>query len=389
MNSWKLDNQFLFERHKLNFVKIWWLNIDKLILGIVLFLMLFGLFMNFTSSPAIAKRIDVDQLFFLKKHLIFAIGGFFLLIFFSYLKTSQIKLVAPPLFIAIILCLIITLIFGNEIKGAKRWISVFGFTLQPSEFAKVIFVIFNAYLLDRFHREKFYIKYGISAAFCLLLVLLLILQPDFGMSFMVILLWSVQLFLYGLPWFAVFAISLLGIGGIILAYISLPHVRERLNSFFDVNKDYQIQRSLDAYVNGGVTGTGPGNGLVKKYIPDSHSDFIFSVVGEELGLLISAIIIFIFLLLITRVIRKNSIYDGYFSYLVIGGIIIQFAVQIIINIGVSLAMLPTKGITLPFISYGGSSLFSMSMAFGIILAMTRQKYHNRIKDSHLLLSTSK
>jgi cell division protein FtsW len=384
--DWKI-NGFLFEREKLNFIKIWWLKIDKVILGLVLFLILFGLLMNFTSSPSIAKRIDAPQLFFFKKHLFFIFISIILLIFFSSLRTNHIRLIVPSLFIIIIITLIITLIFGNEIKGSRRWISLFGFTVQPSEFAKIFFVIFNAFLLDKFNQSKFYIKYSISGICCFLLVLLLIMQPDFGMSFMIILLWSSQLFLYGLPWLAIFAISLFAIAGVISSYIFLPHVKERVNSFFDIGHNYQIDRSIDAYINGGFFGTGPGGGLVKKHIPDSHSDFIFSVIAEEFGLIISSIIIFIFLYLITRVIKKNNVLEGYFAYLTIGGLIIQFAAQLIINIAVSLAMLPTKGITLPFISYGGSSLIAISIAFGIILAMTKKKYNNTIKDRDLLLST--
>ncbi|MDA7705564.1 FtsW/RodA/SpoVE family cell cycle protein [Rickettsiales bacterium] len=384
--DWKINNEFSFEREKLNIIKIWWLKIDKVILGLILFLILFGLFMNFTSSPPIARRIEVEQLFFFKKHLIFASISIFILIFFSYLRVNHIKLIAPPLFVIIIITLILTLIFGNEIKGAKRWISIFGFTIQPSEFAKVFFIIFNAFLLDKFHDRKFYIKYGASGISCMILVLLLILQPDFGMSFMMILLWSTQLFLYGLPWLAIFMILLCAIAGVISSYILLPHVQDRVDRFFEIGNNYQVERSIDAYINGGFFGTGPGGGLVKKHIPDSHSDFIFSVIAEEFGIIISSIIIFIFLYLITVVIKKNNITKGYFSYLTISGLIIQFAAQIIINIGVSLEMLPTKGITLPFISYGGSSLIAMSISFGIILALTRKRYQTIIKDEELLLS---
>lgn len=384
--DWKIDSQFLFEREKLNFIKIWWLKIDKVILGLVLFLILFGLLMNFTSSPFIAKRIEVPQLFFFHKHVIFLCISLFLLIFFSCLKVSHIRLITTPLFFLIVLTLIATLIFGSEIKGSRRWLSLFGFTLQPSEFAKVIFVIFNALLLDRLSQTKFYVKYGISGFFCLLLVLFLIKQPDFGMSFVIILLWSAQLFLCGLPWLAIFVIFLFGICGIISSYMFLPHVKDRVNIFFDIGHDYQVNRSIDAYVNGGFFGTGPGNGLVKKHIPDSHSDFIFSVVVEEFGVVISSIFILVFIYLITRVVKKNNIIKGHFAYLTVSGLIIQFSMQVIINIAVSLAMLPTKGITLPFISYGGSSLLAMSMSFGIILAMTRKRFSNTLSDSDLLIN---
>jgi cell division protein FtsW len=387
--SWKINNAFLFEREKLNPIKIWWLKIDKVILGLTLFLILFGLFMNFTSSPPIARRIEAPQLFFFQKHLFFATISILILIFFSYLRVNHIRLIAPPLFLLIILILILTLIFGNEIKGAKRWVSIAGFTIQGSEFAKIFFIIFNAFILDKFHNSKFYIKYCASGASCLILTSLLIFQPDFGMSFMVILLWLSQLFLYGLPWLAIFIISLFAIAGIISSYMLLPHVKDRVDRFFEIGNNYQVERSIDAYINGGFFGTGPGGGLVKKHIPDSHSDFIFSVVAEEFGLIISSLIIFIFLYLITRIIRKNDIITGYFSYLTIGALIIQFAAQIIINIGVSLGMLPTKGITLPFISYGGSSLIAMSISFGIILALTKKAYNSDINNEDLLLTNVK
>lgn len=387
--SWKINNEFLFERERLNPIKIWWLKIDKVILGIILFLILFGLFMNFTSSPPIAIRIEAPQLFFFQKHLFFATISILILIFFSYLRVNHIRLIAPPLFLLIIIILILTLIFGNEIKGSRRWISIAGFTIQGSEFAKIFFIIFNAFILDKFHNRKFYIKYGASGFSCFILTFLLILQPDFGMSFMIILLWASQLFLYGLPWLAIFIISLFAIAGIILSYILLPHVRDRVDRFLEIGNNYQVERSIDAYINGGFFGTGPGGGLVKKHIPDSHSDFIFSVVAEEFGLIISSMIIFVFLYLITRIIRKNDIMTGYFSYLTISALIIQFAAQIIINIGVSLAMLPTKGITLPFISYGGSSLIAMSISFGIILALTKKTYNSNINNEDLLLTNVK
>jgi cell division protein FtsW len=383
---WNIDNPFLFERSKLNHIKIWWINIDKIILSITCFLILFGLFMNFSSSPSIANRIGVSELFFFKKHIILSIGAFFLLIFFSLLKINHIKTLSVPLFITIIFILFLTLLIGNEIKGAKRWISIFGFNLQPSEFAKIFFIIFHAFLLDKLHNIDSKIKYFASISTCILSVFLMILQPDFGMSFMIILLWASQLFLYGLPMISIFLISISAIIGAICAYIFLPHVRDRIDRFLDFGQNYQVEKSIDAYISGGISGLGPGNGLVKKHIPDAHSDFIFSVVFEEFGLILSLGIIFIFILLITRIVKKNQPEDGYFIYLSISGILIQFAFQIIINIGVAIGILPTKGITLPFISYGGSSLFAMSIAFGIILSMTRKKYNHESDEKDILLS---
>ncbi len=368
-----------FDRNSLSPITRWWIDIDKVNVIIVCIIIVFGLMMTATSSAAIAKRIDVEKFFFLKKQLVFAVIGLFLLVAISFLDQEYIKFFAMVGLGATILLLIAVLLFGLEAKGAKRWIHVVGFTMQPSEFAKTFFIIFNAHILQKYHAEKWTLKYGISAALYLLIVALLILQPDFGMTITLTAMWIAQLFVYGLPLVIIFAIGFMGIIGAGLAYVVLPHVADRINKFLDGDsKNYQVERSLDAFVNGSFFGTGPGNGVVKKFIPDAHTDFIFAVIGEEYGAFTCAMVIILFGYLITRIVKRALDEENMFVYLSLFGLMMQFTIQVIVNVGVNLKLLPAKGMTLPFISYGGSSMIAMSICFGLILAFTKRKYHRDI-----------
>jgi cell division protein FtsW len=379
MDSWDIKSNTIFDRRYLNLVKKWWIDIDKINFLLVLGIIAFGLMMTATSSPAIAKKIGVDKFFFLKKQLIFASIAVSLLVVISFLDQERIKVFCALGLVVTVFFLIAVLVFGSEAKGAKRWISFAGFTLQPSEFAKTFFIILNAFILQRLHFEKWQLKYGISVGLYLLIVCLLLLQPDFGMTLTFTVLWVAQLFVYGLPIPFISAIGFLGIVGAVAAYAVFPHVEDRINKFLDSGeKNYQAERSIDAFVNGSFFGTGPGNGVVKKFVPDAHTDFIFAVVGEEYGVISCAIIMIIFAYLITRIVKRALDEEDMFVYLALCGLMMQFTMQVVVNIGVSLKLLPTKGMTLPFISYGGSSMISMAICFGLILAFTKRKYHRDV-----------
>ncbi len=386
MDSWDIKSNNSFDRRNLNFFKKWWLDVDKINFLIVLGIIIFGLMMTASSSPAIAKRLDVDKFFFLRKQLIFAGIALFLLIAISFLDQEKIKIFSFFGLVMTLLLLVLVLFFGSEAKGAKRWISLAGFTLQPSEFAKTFFIIFNAFILQRLHFEKWQLKYGISTGLYLIIACLLILQPDFGMTLTFTALWVAQLFAYGLPLPFFYAIGVFGLLGGVAAYIAFPHVEDRINKFLGSGeKNYQAERSIDAFVNGSFFGTGPGNGVVKKFIPDAHTDFIFAVIGEEYGIISCIIILAIFAYLITRIVRRALDEEDMFVYLALCGLMMQFTMQVIVNIGVSLKLLPTKGMTLPFISYGGSSMISMAICFGLILAFTKRKYHRDVDYGNLKL----
>lgn len=369
----------LFDRRGLNFIKKWWINIDKVNFLIVLGIISFGLMMIASSSPAVAERLNVDKFFFLKKQIIFASIAVFLIVAISFLNQERIKLFAIAGLAGAVILLMLVLIVGTEVKGSRRWISLFGFTLQPSEFAKTFFVICNAYILQKFSEEKLLKKYGISAALFTSMICLLILQPDFGMSLTFGVLWLTQIFIYGLPIFLVYVAGFSVVAGGLSAYIFLPHVEDRINRFLNTDQtNYQVERSLDAFVNGSFFGVGTGNGMVKNFVPDAHTDFIFSVIGEEYGILSCIAIIIIFAYLITRIVKRLLDEENMFIYLALCGLMMQFTMQVIVNIGVSLRLMPTKGMTLPFISYGGSSMLSMAICFGLILALTKKKYHKDV-----------
>lgn len=386
MDSWEINANRIFDRRNLSFFRKWWLDIDKINFLIVLAIMAFGLMMTASSSPAIADRIDVDKFFFLKKQVVFSMIAVFLLIAISFLNKERIKIFSILGLVSVIGLLVLVLIFGAEAKGAKRWISFGGFTLQPSEFAKAFFVISNAYILQRYNAKQWYIKYGNSFALFFIIAVLLLLQPDFGMTLTFVALWLVQIFLYGLPIPLITALGFMGIVFGIGAYIVFPHVENRINRFLDADgKNYQVERSLDAFVNGSFFGTGPGNGVVKQFIPDAHTDFIFAVIGEEYGIFACSFLILIFVYLITRVIKRAYNEDNLFVYLALCGLVMQFTMQAMVNIGVSMKLLPTKGMTLPFISYGGSSMLSTAICFGLILAFTKRKYHENVDYGNLKL----
>lgn len=379
MDSWDVQSNNIFDRRYLNFVKKWWMDIDKVNFLIIIATIAFGLMMTATSSPAIAERIGVEKFFFLKKQLCFAFAAIVILTSLSFLDYSKIKLLSLVGLLGAVALLVAVIIFGSEAKGAKRWIAIAGFSLQPSEFVKAFFVIVNAIILHRLHSQKWHIKYGVSTALYLIILTLLLLQPDFGMAIIFTGLWVVQLFAYGLPMLLIYGMGILGVLGAIGAYVAFPHVEDRINRFLDSGEtNYQVERSLDAFVNGSFFGTGPGDGIVKNFIPDAHTDFIFAVIGEEYGIITCIMILVVFAYLITRIVKRALDEENMFVYLSLCGLMMQFTTQLVVNIGVSLKLLPTKGMTLPFISYGGSSMLAMSICFGLILAFTKRKYHRNV-----------
>lgn len=385
MEGWYLKNNYIFDRNNLNIIKKWWLDLDKINYLLVIFIMVFGLFMTITSSPYVATRIGVEDLFFVKKQLIFTFLAIIIFTLISFFNKDHIKVMSILGLLILIGLLITVLLVGFEIKGAKRWISLLGFTLQPSEFAKVFFLIFNAFILSKAQQQNWIIKYGVSCVLYFTVASLLILQPDFGMTIILTFTWLAQLFVFGISLIFVFIMAILAGIAAIYAYKTLPHVASRVNKFLDIDiKNYQVDRSIDGYINGGFFGTGPGNGFVKKYIPDAHTDFIFAVISEEFGLIFALAIILLFLVIITRTVKRLALEDDIFTYLSVVGLISLFSLQILVNIGVSIAILPTKGMTLPFISYGGSSMIAMSICLGVILSLTKKKYDNKVEQKNII-----
>ena len=267
-----------------------------------------------------------------------------------------------------------TIVYGSTIKGAELWIDLGLIKLQPSEFMKPAFFVVSAWLfaLDR----RMQTRWALPANFFLLVLIigLLTLQKDFGQSVLFATIWGFQLFLGGYRMVWIVGLGVLGGAAAGAAYTFMPHVHSRVESFFTVgDKHYQLQRASDAFNDGGWLGVGPGEGLVKDAIPDVHNDFIFSVLGEEFGLMACIGVLLIYTLLVLRGVALTARHDSLFTALASAGLVSQLGLQALINMGSTLALIPTKGMTLPFLSYGGSSLLSLAISMGIFLALTRRR----------------
>jgi len=349
-------------------------SIDKFLLAVIAINFLFGLIMVVTASPAIAAKIRVEPFYFIKKHIFYLSIGCAAIYITALLPEQFVKRLAILGFFISLIALVLVLFNGHEVKGARRWLRLGFFSFQPSEFAKTFFVIFTAWLLSIRYKHPDFPVFTISAFFYALTVFLLILQPDFGMTIMFSVIWIGGLFLGGLSILWLGIMCVIGIIGISFAYIFLPHVRARLDLFLSPQNfgNYQIKKALEAFKQGGLSGVGPGEGMIKKHVPDSHADFIFAVIGEEMGFVVCLFLIIMFVLLISRGIYLISHSNNKFKILAVSGILIQVGMQAIFNIGMTLHLFPTKGMPLPFISYGGSSIIATAIAMGIMLSLTKK-----------------
>lgn len=352
----------------------WWRTIDKTLLGSILLLILSGFLLSFAASPPVAERIGLSPNHFIYRHGIFLIPSLFLLFGLSFLNPKQVRRAAFILFAIAIPLLLFTLFFGAEVKGSRRWVSIAGFSLQPSEFVKPAFVVITAWLFAENTRRPeipgnlfSIILFGIVGS-------LLIAQPDFGQTMLVGIVWGALFFMAGVPWLWIMALGVLALVGMTSAYFFFPHVAGRIDRFITGTGDnYQVDTAYEAIVSGGWLGQGPGEGTVKRYLPDSHTDFTFAVAAEEFGIIACMILVCVFGFIVIRVLSTAYKERDPYVRLAASGLIILFGIQSMINMMVTLQLMPAKGMTLPFISYGGSSLISMSIVMGFVLALTRKR----------------
>lgn len=353
----------------------WWWTVDRWTLAALACLIFLGVILVFAASPAVATRIGLDSFYLARHHLMMLPLAIAIVIGVSLMGPRGVRRLATIGFLLALLLTALTLVAGNEIKGATRWISIAGFSLQPSEFLKPCFVVVAAWMFAAQHGDARIPGNLISIVLYALVAGLLLLQPDLGMTFVVTATWFAQFFLAGLHIIWVVALGLLGLAGIIAAYFTFPHVAERIDGFLDpsTGDSYQIDRSLEAFMNGGLYGRGPGEGTVKQYLPDAHADFIFAVAGEELGLIVCLFIVGLFAFVVLRGLSRLMRENSQFVQLAATGLLVTFGLQALINMASSLHLMPTKGMTLPFISYGGSSLLALSLGMGMLLALTRRR----------------
>jgi cell division protein FtsW len=357
----------------------WWWSVDRWLLGIVALLIVFGTVLVAASSPAIAERHGSPAFYFVVKHLFYLIPSVAIMVGLSALPPKTARRIASVVFLFSLVALFLVPLMGSEFNGARRWISIAGQTVQPSEFIKPSFAVVAAWLFASQHRDFSFPGYYASVALYVLIAGLLMAQPDLGMTVVVTAVWSAQLFMAGLALSVVAGLIVLAAGGMCAAYMMFPHVTSRIDRFLDskAGDTYQVDRSIEAFRNGGFFGTGPGQGEIKNVLPDAHADFIFAVSGEEFGLVLTLVLVALYIGLILRGMRRIRQCDNLFAMLAVSGLLTQIGVQALVHMGSSLRLLPAKGMTLPFVSYGGSSLLALGFAMGIVLCLTRQEVLKR------------
>ena len=356
----------------------WRVEIDRWSLGALVALIGFGVLAVMAASPPVAVRIGVDHWHFVIRHLTYLPFAVALILLLSLLPPVWVKRLAVVGLAGALILVAATLFTAESVKGASRWIRLFGFSLQPSEFVKPFLAIVAAWLFAEAKHKPDFPGMRAAAALLALSCGLLALQPDIGMAGLVAVTWFGQLFLAGLPliWAAAAGVGLMGL--LAAAYYAFDHVASRVDRFIDpsTGDTYQIDQALRAFEAGGFFGVGPGEGEVKARIPDAHADFIFAVAGEEFGFFACALVVALFAAIVSRGLRRAAGERDLFQALAAAGLAIQFGAQALVNMGSSLGLLPTKGMTLPFISYGGSSLLASAVTIGLLLSLTRARPRN-------------
>jgi cell division protein FtsW len=360
----------------------WWWTVDRWTLGAVGMLIGFGYIMMLAASPAVAERIGSSRDMFILKQVIFLAAAAGVVVAVSLLSPRGIRRVAIIGFIIALALTAATMVAGVEIKGARRWISLPGLTVQPSEFLKPCFTVVAAWLINESRRTPRFPGRVLAFGVFLVIALLLKAQPDIGMLAVITAVFLAQLYVAGLNVIVV-GIGMLGFGAAgVSAYFFFTHVQKRVENFLHpgngIGGDYQPRTALEAFGNGGFLGRGPGEGHVKDVLPDAHADFVFAVAGEEFGMIICLIIIGVFAFIVLRGMLKLLKEHDMFIVLACTGLVAGFGLQAFINMASSLQLIPTKGMTLPLISYGGSSALAVALGMGMLLALTRRRHHGDV-----------
>jgi cell division protein FtsW len=366
-----------------NNIKNYWRNIDKAIFVSFLILFILGIFFSFASTSSLAgERLNKDYYFFFSKHLIFAVSAIILMILISCIQLNTFKKILVPVFFLALISLVLVFFLGVEVKGSKRWLNLFFFRFQPIEFVKPFFIVITAKILSNDTQNTSNTSYFLSFLVLAMLCIILLNQPDVGQTVLLILSWLALVFISGIKLiyiFGFFGLTVTSISGLLLTFpFKFSYIFKRFETFFDPAKGdrFQSNNALDAIREGGLTGQGMGEGTLKDRVPEAHTDYIISVIAEEFGSIISIFLICIFLYISFRVIKFAISENEKFIKISLSGLATLLVFQTFIHIGVNTSLLPTTGMTLPFLSYGGSSMIGSAMLAGIILNFTRRKFLN-------------
>jgi cell division protein FtsW len=353
----------------------WWWTIDRLLLAALLALMLGGIVLSLAASPPVASRLGLEPFYFVSRHVLYLIPALAVLLGTSFLPPRYVRRLALIVFAVSVLMVLATLHFGAEVKGARRWIVLLGVNIQPSEFLKPSFVILIAWLFGESAQRPEMPANTMALGLLLVAVTGLVLQPDFGQTMLVALVWSALFFLAGMR--IVWVIGLGGVAavGLATAYMLVPYVARRIERFRDPSSGdtFNIDQALESFQQGGWFGRGPGEGTVKRILPESHTDFVFAVAAEEFGIVLCLVLVAVFAFIVLRTLRHAMRNEDPFARFAAAGLAIMFGLQSAINMAVNLHLMPAKGMTLPFISYGGSSMISIAYGMGMLLALTRER----------------
>ncbi|MBA1156336.1 putative lipid II flippase FtsW [Microvirga mediterraneensis] len=362
----------------------WWWTVDRLLLAGLAILMLAGLVFLMAGGPPVAERLGLSTFHFVNRQVMFLIPALFIMIPVSFLSLRHIRRLALLVYAIGMVLILLAFQYGPEIKGAHRWIMIGPLGLQPSEFVKPAFVVLSAWAFSEGARRKD--VPGTLLALLLLpaTIVPLILQPDFGQTMLITIVWCGLFFIAGLHWFWVMGLGGAGLVGIVAAYEFLPHVRARIERFLDKDSGdtFQVDTAMESFSRGGWLGRGPGEGTVKRILPDAHTDFIFAVTAEEFGLIVCIALLLIFAFIVLRGLTLARRNEDTFCRLAATGLIFMFGLQACINMMVNVHLMPAKGMTLPFISYGGSSLLSLALGMGFLIALTRRRPRAEMMDTY-------
>lgn len=354
----------------------WWWTVDRWLLTGLGVLMVLGIVLTMAGSPAVAERLGLQAFHFVNRQVLFLGACTLVLVGISFLPPRYVRRFALLLYIGGMALVVLTLLYGVEVKGSKRWI----FGVQPSEFVKPAFVILAAWAFSEGARRRDVPGTIIAMLLLPTTVIPLVLQPDIGQTMLISIVWASLFFMAGLHWLWVIGIGGAGVSGILVAYKFVPHVRSRIDKFLDpgaggtnASDTFQVDTAMESFISGGWLGKGPGEGTMKRVLPDSHTDFIFAVTGEEFGVIFCMFIVLVFAIVVLRGLIVASKNDDPFCRFAAAGLVVLFGVQSAINMAVNLHLMPAKGMTLPFISYGGSSMISLGIGMGFLIAVTRRR----------------
>ena len=353
----------------------WWWTVDKLTLAATGALMLAGVVLSLAASPPVASRLGLDPFYFVNRHILYLVPAIVVMLAVSFLSPRQIRRLAVIVFVVSLVMVALAPVFGDEIKGARRWLIVFGVNIQPSEFLKPAFVILVAWLFGESAKRPDMPANAMSLLMLLMVVTFLVLQPDFGQTMLVVLVWSALFFMAGMRVVWVFGIAGMAGAGLVAAYYTVPHVARRIQHFLNPasGDTFNIDIATESFMRGGWFGRGPGEGTVKRILPESHTDFVFAVAAEEFGVVLCLVLVALYAFIVIRALVRAMHNDDPFTRFAAAGLAILFGSQAAINIAVNIHLIPAKGMTLPFISYGGSSMISLAYTMGMLLALTREQ----------------